>query len=472
MNYYKILGVEPNATNREITAAFKVKALQFNPDRVFAKRNEREEEFQKRKTTIESKLNKINAAYQILGDPVKKRQYDLEMLTAKSQSSSVNQSHKNSSTISGEAKSKASSSQPDLALDKGKFKRSGSYLEEHFKKSSKYTKSTRSDFDKTRENFSGKSGVNSKVDSNFEGNSKVSLEDEIKEQEFFNQFKNQKPQSYSPSSVLSSTDLNDSTSVLDSTDLSYSRSDSNLVSPESSNGFNPEVPFLDDDIVKNLWAEKKPDSPAQKFVKQLFERGFDPGTIIQSSWDLIDHIKNGEVKKAEEKIALFQTLQVDCSYLFDDIVKDSLRAQKPIFEIIKILGESGLFTKNSLLLNNEIFVGAILNPECSFKIIEYLNGKLDPALSPSQLNSNGGVLSQIIESLDLREDKSGIKLIELLLKKGCEAEVEVKIKNEEKRAEIKKILQEHKKASVPESSVRAFSHYSMNSKDTNPYKSK
>lgn len=60
-DYYNILGVEKNATQDEIKKAFRKKAHEYHPDK---------------KTGDEVKFKEINEAYQVLGNPQKRSQYD------------------------------------------------------------------------------------------------------------------------------------------------------------------------------------------------------------------------------------------------------------------------------------------------------------------------------------------------------------------------------------------------------------
>ncbi len=60
-DYYKILGVDRNATQEEIKKAFRQKAHQYHPDK---------------EGGDEAKFKEINEAYQVLGDPKKREQYD------------------------------------------------------------------------------------------------------------------------------------------------------------------------------------------------------------------------------------------------------------------------------------------------------------------------------------------------------------------------------------------------------------
>src|SRR3989339_1234378 len=60
-DYYKILGVEKNATADEVKKAFKKSAMQHHPDRPGGD---------------EKKFKEVNEAYQVLGDAAKRAKYD------------------------------------------------------------------------------------------------------------------------------------------------------------------------------------------------------------------------------------------------------------------------------------------------------------------------------------------------------------------------------------------------------------
>lgn len=62
MDYYEILGVSKSATQEEIKRAYRKLALKYHPD--------------KGSGGDEKKFKEINEAYQVLSDPVKRRQYD------------------------------------------------------------------------------------------------------------------------------------------------------------------------------------------------------------------------------------------------------------------------------------------------------------------------------------------------------------------------------------------------------------
>jgi len=64
-NYYEILGVSKNATADEIKKAYRTLAFKYHPDR-----NQGNAE-------AEEKFKQISAAYDVLGDETKRRNYDL-----------------------------------------------------------------------------------------------------------------------------------------------------------------------------------------------------------------------------------------------------------------------------------------------------------------------------------------------------------------------------------------------------------
>lgn len=87
-DHYFILGVDRNATEHEIRGAYKFKAFTQHPDRL----TEAPESIRRR---AEEEFKKINIAYEILGDPEKREQYNLDW-DNRNQSSTENATAKQS----------------------------------------------------------------------------------------------------------------------------------------------------------------------------------------------------------------------------------------------------------------------------------------------------------------------------------------------------------------------------------------
>jgi DnaJ-class molecular chaperone len=64
-DYYRVLGVEIEASAEDIKKAYRKLALRYHPDRNWGKPG------------CEELLKEINEAYQVLGDKEKRRRYDL-----------------------------------------------------------------------------------------------------------------------------------------------------------------------------------------------------------------------------------------------------------------------------------------------------------------------------------------------------------------------------------------------------------
>ena len=79
-NYYDILGVSKNATADEIKKAYRTLAFKYHPDR-----NQGD-------AAAEEKFKQISAAYDVLGDEAKRRNYDLGGYSESAYSSANSQS--------------------------------------------------------------------------------------------------------------------------------------------------------------------------------------------------------------------------------------------------------------------------------------------------------------------------------------------------------------------------------------------
>lgn len=68
-NYYEILGLKKEATEKEIKSAFRKLSLKYHPDKQVGKSDAE-------KKAAEDKFKEINEAYSVLSDPEKKQKYD------------------------------------------------------------------------------------------------------------------------------------------------------------------------------------------------------------------------------------------------------------------------------------------------------------------------------------------------------------------------------------------------------------
>ncbi len=79
-NYYDILGVPKNATADEIKKAYRTLAFKYHPDR------------NQGNAAAEEKFKQISAAYDVLGDEAKRRQYDMGSYSESAYSNTGSQS--------------------------------------------------------------------------------------------------------------------------------------------------------------------------------------------------------------------------------------------------------------------------------------------------------------------------------------------------------------------------------------------
>ena len=72
LNYYTVLGVTKDANEEEIKKAYKKLAMKYHPDK----------NLDGEKESAEIEFKKISEAYSVLGDPIKRRNYDLGIPTS------------------------------------------------------------------------------------------------------------------------------------------------------------------------------------------------------------------------------------------------------------------------------------------------------------------------------------------------------------------------------------------------------
>jgi hypothetical protein len=75
MSYYDLLGVKPGATHAQIRSAYRVLAQLFHPDRLQQLKPEARE-------FAEERLKALNQAYEVLGDPARRADYDARLSAA------------------------------------------------------------------------------------------------------------------------------------------------------------------------------------------------------------------------------------------------------------------------------------------------------------------------------------------------------------------------------------------------------
>jgi len=69
-NYYQILGVERDATRKDIIKAYRKLALKWHPDKRVPQGFTKEQQTEK--------FKEISCAYEVLSDPAKRKMYDVD----------------------------------------------------------------------------------------------------------------------------------------------------------------------------------------------------------------------------------------------------------------------------------------------------------------------------------------------------------------------------------------------------------
>ncbi|KIM68117.1 hypothetical protein SCLCIDRAFT_13753 [Scleroderma citrinum Foug A] len=77
LTLYEVLGIQHDATTEDVRKAYKLKALETHPDKLEPTATERE------RRSAEGKFRNVCDAFQILGDPVQRKDYDERIRRAK-----------------------------------------------------------------------------------------------------------------------------------------------------------------------------------------------------------------------------------------------------------------------------------------------------------------------------------------------------------------------------------------------------
>ena len=85
-NHYEVLGLQPNASSKDIKKAYRNLAMQYHPDRCKA-------------TNCVSKFREITEAYEVLNDKEKRRLYDVEYTIRRDSGSDFFQGNRSGSSL-------------------------------------------------------------------------------------------------------------------------------------------------------------------------------------------------------------------------------------------------------------------------------------------------------------------------------------------------------------------------------------
>ena len=137
MNYYAILGVSQYAKYREIKAAYRRLALKYHPDRNSS-------------PVSENSIKIINAAFEVLSDKDKRKQYDEKLV-----SSII--SHRKKERTKSQTSSSSHVSSSTVYSDSGHNKSDDDYYDTYLKKGKRNEVDVKSDWESSGRKMFGKS---------------------------------------------------------------------------------------------------------------------------------------------------------------------------------------------------------------------------------------------------------------------------------------------------------------------------